>query len=517
MLTRVEILLVQQNHISCIPHALSGLKKLETLNLESNLLTEIPPVLVYNPPPNLTHLFFSSNNLRTINPCFLSIGYEELTSLDLHSCQLEHLEGALFQYLSKCKNFARLNLANNLLTSLPLEIGDLKQLQWLNLKSNQLEKLPPTLCHLSNLVRLGLAANKLQTLPHNLFFRMLNLKKLDLRDNQLKYLPFSLLMLAPKNGGDILDFFFKEHSINTLDHYASPNHASIQRGSLHTLLIQNNHEMENDTGILYTLNDGTTQVKLEFKSAVNTPPHIYFRYSTYTLMSNFVSVYKYISATPCLSTTKLHLPARDMMQFMKSATLKETSLRSMLNHWSKDDPSFHFDHQHEFLHKVTSSGSLPPLLQEAILNNTKLCDRCRSWYLESRFQVGYEAHFSASVKVTVRMNVCSTECAVQTLLLIRYLSVVDENPPGVRDWNDGETAYGRPSTKRSFSCLPTSGSINNCGDDIGPPAIHNLGSRYINGRLVEGYRTLVFSLGDPTPSLVGFRFLPARVIQLSNF
>ena len=82
----------------------------------------------------------------------------------------------------------RVHLSNKNLTTLPHEIGKLKNLGWLDLMQNQLTTLPPEIGNLTNLIELLLNENQLTTLPHEIW-NLTNLKYLDLSENQLRTLP----------------------------------------------------------------------------------------------------------------------------------------------------------------------------------------------------------------------------------------------------------------------------------------------------------------------------------------
>ena len=80
------------------------------------------------------------------------------------------------------------DLSFNELTTLPKEIGNLKNLEWLFLGNNQLTTLPPEIWKLTNLRMLALRGNKLTNLLPKIG-RLKNLKRLNLYYNQLTTLP----------------------------------------------------------------------------------------------------------------------------------------------------------------------------------------------------------------------------------------------------------------------------------------------------------------------------------------
>ena len=77
-----------------------------------------------------------------------------------------------------------LYLGGNQLTSVPLELGNLRRLRALNLCDNKIESLPSTLVKLVYLQSLSLHNNRLTTLPVALI-KLRNLEELSLRENPL--------------------------------------------------------------------------------------------------------------------------------------------------------------------------------------------------------------------------------------------------------------------------------------------------------------------------------------------
>jgi len=81
-----------------------------------------------------------------------------------------------------------LALSSNELTALPPEIGQLTQLQSLNLRQNQLTALPPEIGQLTPLQSLTLRRNQLTALPREIS-QLTRLQRLDLRENPLPIPP----------------------------------------------------------------------------------------------------------------------------------------------------------------------------------------------------------------------------------------------------------------------------------------------------------------------------------------
>ncbi|KAJ1881735.1 hypothetical protein LPJ66_011272, partial [Kickxella alabastrina] len=88
-------------------------------------------------------------------------------------------------------NITILNLSNNVLGTLPDEIGYLRRLQILDVSNNQIESLPPTIAYCRELRAIYASYNRLSTLPSAM--RHLHaLEKVDLYDNRIKCVPVCL-------------------------------------------------------------------------------------------------------------------------------------------------------------------------------------------------------------------------------------------------------------------------------------------------------------------------------------
>ena len=77
---------------------------------------------------------------------------------------------------------------NNLIGTLPHEIGNLSSLRWLSLYYNQLTSLPPEFGDLKSLQNIYLSDNQLTTLPHEIN-KLSSVGQIVLRNNQLTSLP----------------------------------------------------------------------------------------------------------------------------------------------------------------------------------------------------------------------------------------------------------------------------------------------------------------------------------------
>ena len=141
-----------------IPPGLSGLAKLEQLNLSFNRLTGGLPRELGNL-TNLTRLSLNRNMLTGEIPSELS----SLSRLNGLTLSWNGLSGEIPPELGSLSNLLELDLRRNELTGeIPAELGSLTNLQSLNLSDNQLSgEIPSELGRLANLRRLYLFYNRL--------------------------------------------------------------------------------------------------------------------------------------------------------------------------------------------------------------------------------------------------------------------------------------------------------------------------------------------------------------------
>ncbi|MEH2468140.1 leucine-rich repeat domain-containing protein [Nostoc sp.] len=116
---------------------------------------------------------------------------DQVTELDLSGKGLTTLPLEIGQLT----NLQFLDLNNNKLSSLPPEIVQLTNLQFLDLGSNQLRSLPPEIVQLTNLQSFNLYNNQLSSLAPE-FVQLTNLQFLDLSSNQLRSLPPEIVQLT---------------------------------------------------------------------------------------------------------------------------------------------------------------------------------------------------------------------------------------------------------------------------------------------------------------------------------
>ncbi|GAA5801849.1 hypothetical protein HPULCUR_007304 [Helicostylum pulchrum] len=479
-LTRLEVLLIQKNQIKTIPTNYDFPPTVNTLNLSFNQFMQIPSTLLYKPPESLTHLHLSGNKLRNLSPKFLSTGYKKLISLDLHTCQLTRCSPKLFERLSKCPDLRRLNLAINRLADLPSEIGLLNQLQWLNLNDNLISVLPSTLSDLTHLVKLGLVQNKIQVLPPFMFLHMLELQKLDIRRNLLKYMPPSILALAPRQEVDVHVDLAVPHSVfQSLSNPVCTTGDLVEKncldghpygGSLRTLLFYENPTVEHVDGILCDLGDDPgspesvqTMSMANIYNVLKSSPSprtikTWLRQSLFPIQKNVLhcnhpkfkrsdhpmpnmlseiddegneSQDEQDTETDDEEVNAIRIETQQILTQVMS--LRELTLRSHLTrrHASKRSlvQQQRLDQKPDqaslFIKHALPNSVVPTMMQLITLQEAKQCDFCACWYTDSRCQIGYLARLCNNrLQIPIRFNVCSTECTLDAVIRL-YQTTTD--------------------------------------------------------------------------------------------
>ncbi|XP_028258823.1 leucine-rich repeat-containing protein 40 [Parambassis ranga] len=169
--------------IDLVPNGLlKAARKSGQLNLSGRGLVEVPQNvyrLNIDTPEEAKNVEFGASD------CWWE--QTDLTKLLLSSNQITQLSDDI----RLLPSLTTLDLHDNLLSSLPSALAELKELQQLHLSHNQLSSLPEEVCTLGNLCSLTLQQNLLESLPEELG-QLRNLTELDLSNNRLKSLPCSL-------------------------------------------------------------------------------------------------------------------------------------------------------------------------------------------------------------------------------------------------------------------------------------------------------------------------------------
>ncbi|VDP12477.1 unnamed protein product [Soboliphyme baturini] len=183
---------LKQNFLDQIPYgAISSLKQLAVLDLESNNITELQRYADATFSQNIT-LNLSSNRITALPAGCLS-PYMRIVALDLSYNQIGTLHT---NFLDGVQSMQSLDLSYNRLQFIPVNslFGVADSLKHLNLEENQLTTLPEALMALKVLESLNLKWNKLIT-PHKDILAGLkfSMKELSLSHNYLDKIPTELL------------------------------------------------------------------------------------------------------------------------------------------------------------------------------------------------------------------------------------------------------------------------------------------------------------------------------------
>jgi Leucine-rich repeat (LRR) protein len=182
---------VFNNLISVLPAEIGNLQQLTKLDLSGNALTKLPKEI---------------GRLRSLT--WLNLSKNKLVELPDELGRLVNLKelGLSFNHLKRLPNMGALRE----LTILPVynneleEIGDwlveMTGLNKLDLSFNQLRSIPDGIFAMPALTFINLRRNLLTQVPHvnpkNICERSSTLQSIDLRDNQLSWIPISLISLA---------------------------------------------------------------------------------------------------------------------------------------------------------------------------------------------------------------------------------------------------------------------------------------------------------------------------------
>ena len=161
----LETLDCSQNELTSLSDDISALDQLRELDISRNKITELPAAACWQPLEGLVSLCIGHNALRALPDGLGAANRPPLVRLMAH---------------------------DNQLSSLPSSLGQLGDLVELDLSHNQLTKLPDGLSGLASLRKLLLSANLLVDLPRDLVASPPPLVDVDLSENRLRDLAFSI-------------------------------------------------------------------------------------------------------------------------------------------------------------------------------------------------------------------------------------------------------------------------------------------------------------------------------------
>ncbi len=201
-LTKLETILLDENHFDAFPEALTRISSLKTVQIGKGLKHISPAISQLH---QLTHLIL------------LGVDFEELPEslLTLEKLEALWVRGNLRLPLhtEKFARLKQLNLSSCNIGELPTRFFETIQLEELNLSYNNLVDLTGQIRALTNLKRLELNYNRITQLPDELF-ELSNLQYLAFSGNPLSQLPPQLTKLKNLTILDLLDTVIAEEHVD---------------------------------------------------------------------------------------------------------------------------------------------------------------------------------------------------------------------------------------------------------------------------------------------------------------
>lgn len=188
----VSLTIEDSRELTTIPESIKFFKSLSEVNIFGTSLTEFPIGFCYT---NSLTTFVYGGNLTTTIPKEIG-NLKNLKNLTLYSLPLKEIPKEignlvnlqlLFIDDTKGDNTAIGPFKTGGMHYIPKEIGNLKMLEHLELENNNLMEVPKEIGSLNKLNDLGLRDNNLKSLPKEIY-NLQNLKILDLSNNPLEYI-----------------------------------------------------------------------------------------------------------------------------------------------------------------------------------------------------------------------------------------------------------------------------------------------------------------------------------------
>ncbi|XP_023214444.1 leucine-rich repeat-containing protein 40-like [Centruroides sculpturatus] len=225
-LLNVRTLDLRNNKISKIPDEITWLQSLERFDLTNNNLSGLPYTL--GTLPHLKSLSIEGNSMRSIRRDIIQRGTVQLLKwlrsriedprvlsaarnrhssgeIDNGECDiLQHCDkytlksshSLIYSFELLTEKLIELNLGFNKLTNLPAFLGSCPHLTYLDLRNNQIESVPEEFVSLEMLREINLSYNRFKEIPQ-VFFRLKKLEILFVSDNQIQKLDVNGLSQLP--------------------------------------------------------------------------------------------------------------------------------------------------------------------------------------------------------------------------------------------------------------------------------------------------------------------------------
>ncbi|BFF92869.1 leucine-rich repeat-containing protein 40 [Drosophila madeirensis] len=176
---------VSNNQCAVCPRWVYKLRHTRTLAVNLEELTDVPDEVFQLAQAEGVHVVdFARNNLRT-----LPKGLQHMQQLVTELVLAHNLIAQVPQFISQFTRISLLNLSNNLLTDLPKEFGVLNTLRELNIANNRFAFIPSGLYELQGLEILIASDNHIKELNVSGLKCMPRLSTLDLRNNDIDFIP----------------------------------------------------------------------------------------------------------------------------------------------------------------------------------------------------------------------------------------------------------------------------------------------------------------------------------------
>ncbi|KAG2180070.1 hypothetical protein INT43_003857 [Umbelopsis isabellina] len=235
----VKELDVSRNQIASLPTNITMLAShLRVLNLSNNILTTFPPELYAF--SNLEVLMLSQNKISGPVPEELPLKIPNLTVLRLSANLITSLPLTMGNWRKMKRLILGSVFGGNLIQAIPEDCLSTMQLEELDLSHNQLKSLPTDFTYnQNNLLHLNLSDNQLETLPRSIG-QITNLRSLSISKNHLTTLPIDLVNLKNLDildvsenllcilPGDILEFMRKTTLLITGNPLSRPGNCDLR-------------------------------------------------------------------------------------------------------------------------------------------------------------------------------------------------------------------------------------------------------------------------------------------------
>ncbi|XP_061194230.1 leucine-rich repeat-containing protein 40-like [Saccostrea echinata] len=165
-----------------LENSFTGLDALETLSLNSDLLTKFPPILQHL--PNLVSVALDGNSFYYISDNAITLIHgTNITELSLRDCNLDRVPGALTG--NTLYQLTKIDLSNNNINSIErYDLDGLHNIRNLSMSNNPLQYVSSHALNLTSLQFLDLSNTQLTTVPKAIQ-NIPNLRKLNLGNNEI--------------------------------------------------------------------------------------------------------------------------------------------------------------------------------------------------------------------------------------------------------------------------------------------------------------------------------------------